>query len=516
MEKIPVIDLFAGPGGLGEGFSSVYEAQKRVFDIKLSVEKDEQAHKTLELRSFYRQFDEEMVPGEYYDLLRETNPKKQEKLRQELFEKYKKQGNHAKQEAWCAELGEVDEKILDKRISDNLKGSENWVLIGGPPCQAYSIVGRSRNNGIKKEDKRVYLYEQYLRIIAEHQPSIFVMENVRGLLSAKLDGKKSIFHMILADLKKPSKLFPHTKSKDYRIYSLVAPMDSSGIWENMGYKNDTDYLIKSEEYGIPQRRHRVILLGIRQDKDITPGILRKRDKVSLADVIGDLPKLRSGVSRKKVDEIPKDGKLKPVYETIEDNEEVWRSIVTKYGDSLEFKFSGFDKIKFEYDRGAEFIPCEVSSKELTNWYQDKRLGGVCNHSTRAHLSLDLKRYLFASLFLENNGDFPRMDDYKDDLVPAHKNVKSGKFADRFRVQYPNKPATTITSHISKDGHYFIHYDPLQCRSMTVREAARVQTFPDNYYFCGSRTAQYQQVGNAVPPLLAKQIGEIVYKIIEQL
>ena len=129
---------------------------------------------------------------------------------------------------------------------------------------------------------------------------------------------------------------------------------------------------------------------------------------------------------------------------------------------------------------------------------------------------DLKRYVYAAAFAEATGVSPKGHEEfaLKGLAPDHENWESGKFADRFRVQLKNRPSTTITSHIAKDGHYFIHYDPLQCRSLTVREAARLQTFPDDYFFQGNRTQQYHQVGNAVPPFLAGKIAEIVSEILE--
>ena len=163
-------------------------------------------------------------------------------------------------------------------------------------------------------------------------------------------------------------------------------------------------------------------------------------------------------------------------------------------------------------------PGPASDTSLAGWYRDPSgWNGICNHESRGHIPSDLMRYLFCACFSEATSDrarrTPKAEEFPAILAPAHANWHSGDFADRFRVQVPDRPATTITSHISKDGHYFIHYDPTQCRSLTVREAARAQTFPDNYFFVGNRTQQYVQVGNAVPPYLAYQIGKVVAGIL---
>lgn len=526
--KIPIIDLFAGPGGLGEGFSSLFYKSERVFDIKLSIEKDQYAHQTLELRSFFRKFPPGTVPEEYYEILKESNLEKRNSLIEELYVKFKEQAKEAKNEAWCAELGSdlFPPELVDEKITEKLKNKKTWVLIGGPPCQAYSLAGRSRVGGIDEKDHRVYLYKEYLRIIAVHHPAVFVMENVKGLLSAKVNGEK-VFTWILRDLRDPSRFYKNTDSPKYKIYSLTTKADFD-LYRNPVYKNDLDYLIESEKYGVPQKRHRVILLGIREDIDVIPKTLSAQQKqISLSDVIGDLPKLRSGLNRTFISSKLVNGKKKRSYKTEPDSDIKWKEFIESFAKEMA-SWNGFmlkesvGTIKVpRKGTGSEFLQCRTPLKRnpLYEWFEDKKLNGVSNHVSRPHLTQDLKRYFFSSCFANFHGRSPKLKEfekYGEMLLPDHKNAKSGKFADRFRVQLPDEPATTITSHISKDGHYFIHYDPTQCRSLTVREAARVQTFPDNYLFCGSRTQQFRQVGNAVPPYLAYQIAEIVSDIFREI
>jgi DNA (cytosine-5)-methyltransferase 1 len=175
----------------------------------------------------------------------------------------------------------------------------------------------------------------------------------------------------------------------------------------------------------------------------------------------------------------------------------------------------------EADRGGRFVrDHHISVGYRRAWYLHPSLGGVANHESRLHMSRDLDRYLFVSCYGIIHGESPKLGRFPQELLPEHANVGRalgyGMFNDRFRVQVTGKPATTIVAHVAKDGHYYVHPDPSQCRSLTVRETARIQTFPDNYFFEGPRTQQYRQVGNAVPPLLAWQLAEIVSQYLNRL
>lgn len=511
---IPIIDLFAGPGGLGEGFTSVVDKNnKRAFKIVLSIEKDEFAHQTLTLRSFLRQFEYKKLPKEYYSFLRK------EISIEKLYEKYPKEIKAAEEEAWKTELGtdKTPHQEVDDRIRKALGKQKDFVLIGGPPCQAYSLVGRARRQegeGLNENDPRVYLYREYYRILAVHNPPVFVMENVKGILSSRVNNE-SVFNQIITDLEDPQRAYKklHGKTKlalecpGYQIYSLVKEVSESDLFGSIEPK---DFIIQSEKYGIPQTRHRVILLGVRKDLKKVPGILQQApNPISVKSVIDGLPKLRSGLSKTKDDKLEWKGVIEAMLKRGLANEidkDVWKCIKDIC-----------TNVKLpQRDRGDIFVPYEAKVGDFESWYLDKNIGGVLNHETRSHIVDDLHRYLFAACFTKVKGHSPKISDFPKSLLPKHLNIdeaiSENKFADRFRVQQSGEPSKTITSHISKDGHYYIHYDPAQCRSLTVREAARIQTFPDNYYFCGPRTEQYHQVGNAVPPYLAKQIAKIVLEL----
>lgn len=501
---IPIIDLFAGPGGLGEGFASLKGGKRQpFFEIGLSIEKTEVAHRTLMLRAAFRRLRGTKDVRHYYSYLRGE-------IDEVAFREIPAVASafeHAAKEAKCMELGKSDESTIDAEIRAALHGQDVWVLIGGPPCQAYSLAGRSRRANDKDfhKDEKHFLYREYLRIIKVHKPTIFVMENVKGLLSSKHSGDP-IFEKIIEDLSSPA------DGLEYEIRSFT----KAGNGESL---QPADYLIRSERFGIPQNRHRVILLGVRKGLGMPQHqLLASAPRpVTVKQTIDDLPRIRSRLSKG-------------------DSLEAWRKAIQAASSYVKGWRKGSASFMVESMRtfaaaatstnnGGSFIPRTYRKlkkpDELQQWLRDRSLGGICQHEARSHMASDLARYLFSAAYAHSHGNSPRLDDFPPKLLPDHLNVQTSSedevipFKDRFRVQCRNEPATTVVAHIAKDGHYYIHYDPSQCRSLTVREAARLQTFPDNYFFEGNRTEQYTQVGNAVPPLLALKLAKIVRSMLNE-
>ena len=505
--QFPIVDVFAGPGGLGEGFASVFDSKdRRLFKSVLSIEREKYSYQTLLLRHFLRCFDHGAEPDVYYQYLCG------EVTLDDIYNCHRDQYLNASASVQKISLQENNHEFVNRIIKNRVAGLNRWVLVGGPPCQAYSLVGRSRMKGdINFEhDERHFLYREYLKIINDHKPPVFVMENVKGLLSAKV-GNHSTIRKIITDLICPNLALNHqSNGLRYRLYSLT---------ENELSDENSDprkFLVKAERFGVPQARHRIFIVGIRSDLSIRPQTLIPQTAPTVAQTIGDLPPIRSGLSRGK------------------DEANLWKKEITALADmnlkNLLSQVSKSEEIELYIKRLAlqGIFPKKRSSTSYPSITQlestsklnipDKKLRKLDAHEARTHMPSDLQRYMYAAIFAEVNRKSPKLQDFPKFLLPTHRNIGQSRtnvpFSDRFRVQLPDQVSTTITSHISKDGHAYIHYDPLQCRSLTVREAARLQTFPDNYKFEGPRTSQYHQVGNAVPPLLAKQIAEIIADILD--
>ena len=452
---------------------------------------NEFAHSTLELRALFRLLRSSGKLGNYVAYVQGSI------AREELFKRSGVDGIAAQAEAMRATMGESagTDREIESRIEVALQKTKEFVLIGGPPCQAYSLVGRARRRHEKRADfeadPKHRLYEEYLSIVSRFRPAVFLMENVPGLLSAKLAGE-SMFARIYQDL----------GDADYDLH----PINNHADLLNLGETDPKRFVVHAEEHGIPQSRSRVFMLGIRNDLKLRVRTLNPATniRVTIDDVIDGLPPIRSRISRQP------------------DSAQQWRDEILKLGeyrfDNLDASMRGFIHAQLRtidpaLPLGAQFIPGFEKPGKLAAWLDGSVVGGILNHNIRGHMASDLRRYFFWSAYAAIHERSPSVADVPHYLRPNHENVKGDAkdipFADRFRVQLDGRPSTTITCHIAKDGHYYIHYDPSQCRSLSVREGARLQTFPDSYFFEGPVTEQYKQVGNAVPPYLAKQIGDLV-------
>lgn len=399
-----VIDLFAGAGGLSEGF------KRQGFNIVSHVEMDKSACLTLKTREAY-----------FY-------LKEQGKI--DIYKKYIT-GEISRDELYGYIPDDILKRIINESISDEtiedifkLIGNEEIdIIIGGPPCQAYSLVGRSRDPDRMKNDPRNYLYRQYIKFIKKYKPKLFVFENVIGILSAQ-EGK--IFESIKDEMKEVG------YNLDYRI------LDAS-------------------DFGVLQSRRRVILIGWKTDIDFSyPDFENVELKWNINDLFHDLPSIQSG-----------------------DSMEV--------GKHLDMKNEILDEMKI---RSSEW---DI----------------LTQHTARKNNDRDLKIYKYCVEIWNEERRRVRYDELPEELR-THNNLES--FLDRFKVVDGLGVCHTMVAHISKDGHHYIHPDITQNRSLTVREAARIQSFPDDYYFETCRTDAFRQIGNAVPPLMAEMIARELKRI----
>lgn len=496
--SIPVVDIFAGPGGLGEGFSAFSPklGGDPAFRIHVSAEMEVNAARTLRLRAFFRQFPAGQVPESYYEYVRGHRGTP-------WTEATRAEWQRACEEALQLTLGNPEhDTILAERVAKVAAGNQPWVLVGGPPCQAYSLVGRSRNKGNRdyrpEKDERHFLYRHYLEVIRKYHPAAFVMENVKGILSSKVGGSL-IFPQIIRDLSEPG----GPTGPRYRIVPLVVPAPDLD-------KDLARFILRAEEHGVPQARHRVILLGLNEEfgnfsyRPLSASAAR----TEVQHVLRHLPRLRSGITTRTVKDWHAEAER--ILMTTARQARKAQADLTEVLESAARRVPRKDP-----GTGGRWMPWEGDANHLPphlrGWLHDPRLGGILNHEVRSHMEEDLQRYAYTAAFTLKHKRSPKgPEEFPAMLYPCHQSWGTGNFTDRFKAQAWDRPSSTVTSHLCKDGHYFIHPDVSQIRSISVREAARLQTFPDNYFFEGARGAQYKQVGNAVPPWMAHQIAGVVY------
>jgi len=409
MNGFNYVDLFAGAGGLSEGFV------RQGFTPVAHVEHDEASCFTLKTRSAYFELLNQGRSWLYHSYLRGEIPRAQlySSVPQRLLDSIVK-----------AEIGRENDRIF-AIIDVLLDGRTVDLIIGGPPCQAYSKIGRAALKH-RTLDERTTLYIQYGRFLKKYRPKMFVFENVPGILSAR-EGKYF---------------------KNLQKY-----------YKRLGYQVEAR-LLNAYDYGVIQNRERVVIIGWKKELGLSyPDIGSTHQGYTRDDIFYDLPHIKPGEYGRYC------RYRKPA------NEYLMRSCIR----------NGFDF--------------------------------VSQHVTRPHNERDLAIY---GLAIKKLLDGERI---KNSRIPENMRTQRNTtdFLDRFKV-VDMKPHT-IVAHIAKDGHHYIHPDPGQLRSISVREAARIQSFPDDYFFEGVpehqyRTAALRQIGNAVPPLMAERIAERIRELID--
>lgn len=401
MKKYNFIDLFAGCGGLSEGF------YKQGFNALAHVEIDSVACKTLRTRM------------QYYG--------------------YKNYDNAV------LEMDITGDDVIDRL--DRVVGGETVdIIIGGPPCQAYSSLGRAKDENAMQNDPRNYLFESYVKVLNHYQPKFFVFENVTGILTATINGQHIINRII----------------------------DALGENYNVTFNPEINVL-NSANYGVPQVRKRVIIIGTHKSKangimpeEVYSGIVKTHYDPEMSE------KERKGLKK---------------YVTVRDAIEELPSLRPGEGQR---------EIEFSYSRKNEFLQ-RIGSDDLHV---------LRDHVARNHNDMDIARY---TAMAKNEWTFQDLLSNREDL----RHEKARVFGNSYTVQLWDLPSKTIIAHLYKDGNQFIHPDYKQGRTFTVREAARMQSFPDDFVFEGSRTDQYKQIGNAVPPLFAEAIAKSMKKILDK-
>lgn len=470
-----IIDLFAGAGGLSSGLMDDSD------EVVCAVELNADAIESYRAHIVQHQFGEK---PEFGRTGRNAGVR--------ITDAYKTTSawKASEQIAQQVRLGVTTAReILDCVPFD---ANKMTMLVGGPPCQAYSLAGRVKNKSkdgyLPELDERHFLYKAYLDFILSVNPEVFILENVKGMTSSKIEGRR-VFSQILNDLSNPllaTKKTIKKSSQCYKIYSVSNPEIPFVSGMDPDSFSTDHFLLRGEDFGLPQTRHRIFLVGVREDIKFTPAkIDRATHQTSAGSVIKDLPHLRSRFSK-------------------DDSFDSWHKYLCNTLQELVLKARALSDAKL-----LDTLEKTLDQLSVVNEWVDRNELSIANHNCRKHMQTDIARYCLLSASSVGSSAQSKTILNNYGLSPNHKNWNTGYFSDRFKVVRNDAPSGTITSHIAKDGHYFIHPDPVQARSLSVREAARIQTFDDDHIFLGTVTSQYTQVGNAVPPALAKIIKKFV-------